>query len=154
MPSISPSSKEIMFADLDRELTVTRKVLDRLPPEHYGWKPHEKSMSLGQLALHVATLPDWIRGTIAEDELDAANAPRPPKELKDRKQLLELFDGHVAAVRAAVERFDPAKWNHPWTMRRGQQVIVTKPRSHVYRVWCLNHLIHHRGQLCLYLRLL
>ena len=119
MPSISPSSNEIAFADLERELMVTRKVLDRLPPEHYGWKPHEKSMSLGQLALHVATLPDWIRGTIAEDELDAANAPRPPKELKDRKQLLELFDGHVAAVRAAVERFDPAKWNHPWTMRRG-----------------------------------
>jgi uncharacterized damage-inducible protein DinB len=154
MNSNSPSPKEIAFNDLDRELTFTRKVLDRLPQEHFKWKAHEKSMSLGQLATHVATLPDWIRVTIAADELDAASAPRPPAELKDRNHLLEIFDAHVTALRPVVEQFDMAKWNHPWSMRRGQQVMVTRPRSYVYRIWCLNHMIHHRAQLCVYLRLL
>jgi uncharacterized damage-inducible protein DinB len=150
----TPSPKDVAFVDLERELAVTRKVLEKLPPQHYNWKPHEKSMSLGQLALHVATLPDWMKGTIGEDELDAASAPRPPKELKDRDHLLEIFDGHVAALRLVIEQFDMAKWNQPWSMRQGEQIIVTKPRSTVYRVWCINHLIHHRAQLCLYLRLL
>ncbi len=148
------SAKEIVFDDLERELGVTRKVLERLPEEHYTWKPHEKSMSLEQLALHVADLPDWARVTIGEDELDAASAPRPPKNLKDRKQLLERFDKNVAELRKAVKKFDMNKWDKPWSMRQGQEVIVSRPRSTVYRVWSLNHLVHHRGQLCLYLRLL
>jgi DinB family len=88
----SPTIGEIAFGDLERELAVTRKVLEKLPPEHYRWKPHEKSMSLGQLALHVAELPEWARGAIAQDVLDVAAAPRPPSELKDRQMLLERFD--------------------------------------------------------------
>jgi len=80
----TPTLKEIAFGDLERELAVTRTVLDRLPPEDYNWKPHEKSMSLRTLALHVAELPAWIRVTLAEDELDAASAPRPPAEVKDK----------------------------------------------------------------------
>jgi uncharacterized damage-inducible protein DinB len=150
----APSLKEIVFGDLERELAVTRTVLERLPQEHYGWKPHEKSMSLGRLALHVADLPDWIRLAIAQDELDAADAPPPPEELQDRKVLLARFDRNVAALREAVARFDVADLNRPWTMRSGPQVLVTRPRATVYRVWCVNHMIHHRAQLCLYLRLL
>ncbi|HEV2969548.1 MAG TPA: DinB family protein [Pirellulales bacterium] len=151
-PSLSP--KQIAFYDLDRELDATRPVLERLPEDRYDWKPHEKSMSLGQLALHVADLPDWTRVAIAQDELDAANAPRPPAVLKDRQELLGRFDRNVAALREAVARFDAATLNQPWTMRNGEQVMVTRPRALVYRVWCVNHLIHHRAQLCLYLRLL
>jgi uncharacterized damage-inducible protein DinB len=150
----SPLLKEVVFGGLERELTVTRTVLERLPEEHYSWKPHEKSMSLGCLARHVADLPDWVRITIDRDELDAADAPPPPKEPHDRKDLLARFDHNVAALREAVERFDVATLNRPWTMRNGSQVMVTRPRATVYRVWCVNHLIHHRGQLCLYLRLL
>jgi len=154
MSSPAPTLKQIAFGDLERELAVTRTVLERLPEQHYGWKPHEKSMSLGQLALHVAELPEWARVTIGQDELDAATAPRPPDKLKDRAQLLDRFDGHVAGLREAVEKFDAANLNRDWTMRNGKQVMVTKPRATVYRVWCMNHLIHHRAQLCLYLRLL
>lgn len=154
MESNLPTLKEIAFGDLERELAVTRVVLERLPQEHYEWKPHEKSMSLGRLALHVATLPDWIRVTIDQDDLDVATAPRPPEALKDRQELLGTFDRHVVALREAIARFDAANLNRPWTMRNGQQVMVTRPRAMVYRVWCVNHLIHHRGQLCLYLRLL
>ncbi len=150
----SSSAKDIAFSDLERELKITRPVLERLPPEHYGWRPHEKSMTVARLALHVADLPDWIRVTLDRDELDFADAPRPPSELNSREELLERFDRNVAAVRKLVADFDMSRWDQPWTMRNGEQVLVTRPRSVVYRVWCLNHLVHHRGQLCLYLRLL
>src|SRR5438874_2573047 len=134
MPSDTPSLKQVAFGDLERELSVTRTVLEHLPPEHFDWKPHEKSMSLGSLAIHVATLPDWIRVTLAQDELDAATAPQPPARVADRAALLALFDVHVAAVREAVERFDVKTFNHPWSMRNGSQVMVTRPRDVVYRV--------------------
>jgi len=150
----SLTAKEIEFGDLERELAVTRTVLERLPEEHYAWKAHEKSMSLGELALHVAGLPGWMRDTIGQDVLDVASAPPPPTELKDRAQLLGRFDETVAELRMAIERFDPAAWDRPWTLRNGEHVMVTRPRATVYRIWCLNHLIHHRAQLCVYLRLL
>jgi uncharacterized damage-inducible protein DinB len=152
--SNTPSLKEVAFGDLERELAVTRKVLERLPADHFDWKPHEKSMTLARLALHVADLPDWMRVTLAQDELDMASAPRPPAELKDSAELLGRFDRNVAALRETVAKFDIANLNRPWSMRNGDQVIVTRPRATVYRVWSLNHLIHHRAQLCLYLRLL
>lgn len=119
MNSPSPSLKDIAFGDMERELAVTRTVLDRLPPEYYGWRAHEKSMNLGQLALHVAELPNWIYVTIAHDELDASQTPRTPAQLKDKPELLARFDGHVAKVRNAVEHFDIANWNQLWTMRHG-----------------------------------
>lgn len=150
----TPSLKQIAFDDLERELAVTRTVLERLPAEHFGWKPHEKSMTLGRLASHVAELPDWIRVTIDRDELDVSAAPPAPQELRDGAELLARFDRNVAAVREAVARFDAATWSLPWSMRNGEQVMVARPRGFVYRVWCLNHLIHHRAQLCVYLRLL
>jgi uncharacterized damage-inducible protein DinB len=148
-----PSLKDLAFADLDRELTVTRKVLQVLPEQHYDWKPHEKSMSLGKLALHVTDLPDWARAAIAQDELDASNAPRSPAKAT-RTELLERFDRNATALRDAVANFDISKIDHNWTMRNGQHVIVTRSRWTVYRVWSINHMIHHRAQLCLYLRLL
>jgi uncharacterized damage-inducible protein DinB len=154
MESNQPSLKELFFWDLERELTVTRAVLERLPEEKYAWKPHEKSMSLGRLAMHVAYLPEWARATIAADEMDAAAAPRPPLDPEDRADLLARFDQNVAALRQAVGRFDAAEIGTNWTMRNGSCVLTSKPHATVYRIWCINHLVHHRGQLCLYLRLL
>jgi uncharacterized damage-inducible protein DinB len=153
MPN-DPLLTEAVFGDLERELAVTRKVLERCPPEHYDWKPHVKSMSLGRLAVHVADLPDWMRVTIGQDELDTASAPRPPAEVKTLDDLMLRFEKNVVALREAVARFDMAKLNDPWSMRNGAQVVVTRPRLMVYRVWCINHLVHHRAQLCVYLRLL
>ncbi len=143
-----------MFGDVERELMVTRKVLAALPLEKFDWKPHEKSMSLGQLGIHVATLPEWAMDALAHDVLDFATAPRPPKRVADTAELLKLFDEKAEALRAAVKAFDPAKWDGTWMMKNGEQVFTTQKRSKVYRVWCLNHMVHHRGQLCLYLRLL
>jgi len=154
MKSDTPSAKDSIFFDLERELAMTRKVLERLPEKQYAWKPHVKSMSLGQLAIHVATLPDWIRASLIGDSLDAASAPRPPSQVSGQKELLKIFDTNADALRAAVKDFDPAKYFDTWSFRRGEQIMTSKPRATVYRVWCLNHLIHHRGQLCVYLRLL
>ncbi len=152
--SAATSLKDLIFGDLEREIAVTRKVLERLPAAHFDWRPHEKSMTLGRLGVHVADMPDWIRATVAADELDAANAPRPPEKLTDNAELLARFDRNVTAMREAVAKFDVANWERTWTMRRGEQVIVTRPRPVVYRVWSVNHMVHHRGQLCLYLRVL
>jgi uncharacterized damage-inducible protein DinB len=151
---IVPTLKDVAFADLERELSVTRKVLEHLPPDYYGWKPHEKSMTLGKLALHVSDLPQWACDSIAHDELDVSQAPRSPDKLTDRKELLARFDRAVAALRQAVADFDAADIDANWTLRNGEQVFVARPRWTVYRIWSLNHLIHHRAQLCLYLRLL
>jgi uncharacterized damage-inducible protein DinB len=149
-----PALKDVMFCDLERELAVTRKVLAAIPADRLDWKPHAKSMSLGQLAIHVATLPEWLTQTLAQDALDVANAPRMPRAVANNAELLKLFDDRVAALRQAVAGFDPAGWEAPWALRNGEQVITTQPRWKVYRVWDLNHLVHHRGQLCVYLRLL
>ena len=102
----------------------------------------------------MADLPAWITATLDRDDLDTAGAPRPPAELKKSRELLDRFDRNAAAARDAVARFDMANFDKPWSMRSGEQVIVTRPRSLVYRIWCANHLVHHRGQLCLNLRLL
>jgi uncharacterized damage-inducible protein DinB len=146
--------KDAVFLDLEREIAVTRRVLEALPKSQFAWKPHAKSMSLGELAIHVADMPGWIRATLAADELDAASAPRPPKDGVDRAGLLARWDANVAQMRAAVAAFDMANWERDWTMRSGAAVIVARPRPVVYRVWSLNHMIHHRAQLCVYLRLL
>jgi hypothetical protein len=116
------SLKDVSFGDLEREIAVTRNVLERLPAAQFDWRPHEKSMTLGRLAIHVADMPDWIRATLAADELDAANAPRPPEKLADSAELLARFDRNVAAMREAVARFDVANWERPWTMRQGARV--------------------------------
>lgn len=149
-----PSLHGAIFGDVERELAVTRRLLEAIPDAHLDWKPHEKSMTLGQLAIHVAYLPDWARGAIESDVMDFATTPRPPKAVKDHAELVEHFDRNVAAFRKAISEFDPARYNAPWTLRNGSQVFVTSPRPVVYRIWSMNHLIHHRGQLCLYLRLL
>jgi uncharacterized damage-inducible protein DinB len=146
--------REIAFGDLKRELAVTRTVLERVPAEHFDWKPHAKSMSLLQLATHVADMPDWMVRTLDHDDLDMASAPQRPPAVTNREELLSRLDRGTAAVRECVARFDMSRLTGQWTMRNGTQVMVTRPRWHVFRIWCVNHMIHHRGQVCLYLRLL
>ncbi len=148
------SAHELIFGDLERELAVTRTVLERLPEDKFAWKPHEKSMNLGRLAMHVATLPDWAKSTIAQDGLDMATAPRPRVEPTDKKDLLAEFDKCANELRAVVKKFDAGRIGDVWTIRNGSHVMASKPKAMIYRVWCMNHMIHHRAQLCLYLRLL
>jgi uncharacterized damage-inducible protein DinB len=148
------SLKGVAFVDLQREIDTTRRLLERLPEEQFSWKPHEKSMNLGRLAMHVATLLQWFLTTLEHDELDFASPPQMPVEATSRDDLLRTFEQNAAAVTQAFAALDDAALSRPWTLRNGEQVLTTQSRAMVLRVWCLSHLIHHRAQLCLYLRLL
>jgi uncharacterized damage-inducible protein DinB len=146
--------KQIAYADLDREIATTRKVLERVPAGHFSFKPHEKSMNLGRLAMHVATLLQWASDTITKDELDLEKASPPRSDPKDTADLLAEFEKHATACKAALASLDDAALSQTWKLSKGGQQIYAAPRNYVLRVWCLSHLVHHRAQVCVYLRLL
>jgi uncharacterized damage-inducible protein DinB len=155
LPPSSPPLKQLVFGDLEHELATTRRVLGRVPEEHFSWKPHERSMSLGQLALHTANLLHWQAVILQQDEFDLATAAAPSKEgPASRDELLHTFDELAAIVQEALGRADEMALGRVWTLRRGDQVLLSQPRAAVLRGMGVSHMIHHRGQLCLYLRLL
>ena len=150
----SQSTKDAAFCDVERELAATRRVLERVPEEHFAWKPHEKSMTLQQLAGHVATMPIWCVLTLEQDGLNFTSPPHIPRDFSGREALLKTFDEHAAKFRQALAKLEDAGLQQTWTLQNGEQVVYTQSRAYVLRVWSVNHMIHHRGQLCLYLRLL
>ena len=146
--------KQLLFADFDQELATTRRVLERIPDDKLGWKPHEKSMALGGLGTHLANLVRWQVSMLRQDDYDfAANAPR-MNAMESREALLAFFDANVADLRGALEELSDEALSSDWTLRRGEQVIFKRPRAQVLRSFGLSHMAHHRGQLTVYLRLL
>jgi uncharacterized damage-inducible protein DinB len=142
-----------IIAELEREAATTRKMLERVPEEAFSWKPHEKSMSLGRLAGHVAELHGMFRAILTGDELDFASENYQPFAPANVSELLETFDKNVAeAVELLKAQTDEALMG-PWRMRSGEQVFFELPRVAVIRSMALNHIFHHRGQLSVYLRL-
>ncbi|MCB2408891.1 DinB family protein [Hymenobacter lucidus] len=144
---------QTLLPELDHELLLTRRMLARLPEEQFGWQPHPKSMTLGHLASHVADLLGGIDTTLKTTELDLATYDNPTPDASSRAELLErLTDNGVAAStalsNAAAEDFDVL-----WTLRYGEQVILSQSRADIMR-HLISHMIHHRGQLSVYLRLL
>ena len=148
------SIKDIAFGDIERELAATRRVLERVPEEHFGWKPHEKSMTLQALAGHVATMPIWCVLTLEQEGLNFTSPPHIPRDFTGRDAVLTTFDEHASKFRDAMKRLDDTALEQMWTLQNGEQVLYTATRSYVLRVWCVSHMVHHRGQLCLYLRML
>ena len=136
--------------EFDKEMATTRRLLGRVPSEKGRWKPHEKSFSLGHLAQLVATMPAWITGALRDDSMDLAAGPSYSYETTET--LLERFDAFVAEAGAAIDGTTDAQLDEPWSLRSGEAVLFTLPRGTVVRE-NLNHLIHHRGQLTVYLRL-
>lgn len=138
--------------ELDNEAKTTRRVLERVPAAKLSWKPHAKSMSLGQLALHVASSP----GAVAK--LAAASIDTPPSfsqpEAASSAEILEAHDASVASAKAAVNGWDDSKMMETWSMTVNGQVMMSMPRVALLRAIMLNHWYHHRGQLTVYLRLL
>src|SRR3954469_13051058 len=113
------SPKQIAFADLDREIAATRKVLARVPKEHFGFKPHEKSMNLGRLAMHVATLLQWAVDTITKDELDLDATTPPRSDPKDPADLLAEFETHATRCKAELAKLDEAALLRTWRLVKG-----------------------------------
>ncbi|XZF13757.1 DinB family protein [Chitinophagaceae bacterium MMS25-I14] len=143
-----------LIAELKKEAASTRKMLERVPAEQFGWKPHEKSMALGRLAAHVAELAGWTTMTIATDGLDFATMDYKPFQPQSTEDLVKYHDQEVENAIAALENATDEHLAGTWTMRNGEHVIMAAPRATVLRGAVNNHTYHHRGQLSVYLRLL
>lgn len=146
-----------MLPEFDQEMQGTRKVLERCPEEKWNWKPHDKSGTLGWLASHVATMVDWLPMTIKTEELDYAPVGGPswePPKIDNRQQLLAEFDKNVVAARAALANVSDAEMLKNWRLLAGGQEVFAMPRVACIRGMVMNHIIHHRAQLTVYLRLL
>ena len=143
-----------LLPEFDHEMAGTRRVLERVPLERGEFKPHPKSKSLGELASHVAELASWGSFTFETEVLDFADFDYRTPRHASRAELLAVFDRNVAGSRAALEAADDATALAPWTLRNGEQVFFTMPRIAVMRSMVLNHIVHHRAQLTVYLRLL
>lgn len=146
---------ETLIADFDEEVVTTRRVLAAIPDQHLDWKPHEKSMSLGQLAGHICEAPGWTRSMI-EPEFDFAAVARDytPFVPKSREALLATFAEKIASFHETFSGRDDAFMTANWRMKNGDVVFLSAPREKAVRQTVVHHMIHHRGQLTVYLRLL
>lgn len=146
-----------LIPEFDREMASTRKFLELVPEDKFTWKPHEKSMALGNLAGHIAELPDWGVHVLTRETLaltDAEGNPLfEPFRPSTRKQILEKFDGDVIKARELLDQTTDEAMGKTWTMTWKGQEVVKGPRAEVIRTWMFSHLIHHRAQLGVYLRL-
>jgi uncharacterized damage-inducible protein DinB len=144
-----------LLMEFDRESATTRKLLERVPDGRLDWAPHPRSMTLGKLAMHVATLPEWAKSLLG-DGFDLAAAPLDPSRAvpEHASGIVERFDKVVAEAKAVLAQLDDAKAVGGWSLTMGPKTLFTMPRIAVVRNFILNHVIHHRGQLSVYLRLL
>ena len=140
--------------ELTAEAATTRRVLERVPESHLAWRPHAKSMSLGQLALHVATLPRQLTDFIAGDTLDFSAAAAAPAAAASRQALLDDFAASIAHAQRYLEALTDTRALDTWTLMNGDRPLFAAPRAAVLRSFLFNHWYHHRGQLVVYLRLL
>ncbi len=147
---------EALLPEFDNEVAGIRKTLERVPEDKLGWKPHQKSMTMGGLATHLATLLSWAVTAVDTESLDLAPGGVPmagPAEAKSRKELLETFDKNVAAARKAIAGAADPHLLKPWALLHNGHQVLAMPRIAVLRSFVMNHAIHHRAQLGVYLRL-
>jgi uncharacterized damage-inducible protein DinB len=146
---------DALLAEFDQELATTRRLIERVPDAQLDWKPHRKSMSIGDLATHLCGLAGWGVFVAERPELDLnpdGKGVRPPA-LGSPAEMLKLFDENARKARAAIAAIPDPAMMEPWTLKNAGAVIFTLPRAAVLRTFVMNHIIHHRGQLTVYLRL-
>jgi uncharacterized damage-inducible protein DinB len=147
------SALESLLVEFDQEMAATRALLSRLPEQALAWKPHEKSFSLGGLAAHLAQLPQWGHQILESDGYELKASATGSADVPTGAAILETFDRHVAGVRQDLTRRSDAELAAPWTLRQNGQTLLTLPRLGAIRRFLIHHVIHHRGQLTVYLRL-
>jgi uncharacterized damage-inducible protein DinB len=147
---------EILLADYDTEIANTRRTLERVPEGKNDWVPHDKSMKLGKLAMHCATLPMFGVYVVEDEGMNMANSTRPHMDLNftTREACLKAADDAASKCRAAIAACSDEDWQKAWKFSFGEQVLFNEPRIKTFRMMCFNHLIHHTAQLGVYLRLL
>ena len=146
-----------LLPEFDHEMVTTRSLLERVPQEHADWKPHAKSMGLGALASHIGNIPTYGVAAMSGSELDLSpdsDSPLPRPGYRNTPMLLRTFDEHVRQAREAIAAASDEQLREMWSLKNGGQVVLQLPRAAVLRTLVMNHLIHHRGQLSVYLRLL
>ena len=141
-------------AEFREEASTTKRVLDRVPGDKLTWKPHEKSMSLGQLASHVATVPGGLARILQQDSFDVTQGSFVPPQPKNLKEILSAYDQSMRDGEQFLSDLTPQQANAMWHLRKGNKELFARPRIEVVRTIMLNHWYHHRGQLSVYLRLL
>ena len=147
---------QALLGEFDQEMANTRKTLERVPDSKLDWRPHPKSGTMAWLAGHVANLPSWINIIFDQDSLDlepGGVAPTPPPPPKSSREILEMFEKNLAAGRKALAGVSDEHLMKPWTLLKNGKTVLTMPRIAVLRGFIMNHMIHHRAQLCVYLRL-
>jgi len=144
---------QMFLKELDMEAKTTRKILSRIPDDKYDWQPHPKSMTMRRLATHVAELPSWITMTLTTSELDFASNPYKPEVINNTAELMNYFERTLEDAKAHLEAAKEEDLSESWTLRNGNEVYSTSPKSEVLRM-TYSQIIHHRAQLGVYLRLL
>jgi uncharacterized damage-inducible protein DinB len=146
---------DALLPEYDHEMGLTRRLLERVPDEDFAWKPHDRSMSLGALVTHLANIPTWTEAIADRPEFDMASVPpdATPPVPTSRKELLTRFDENVADARMRIAGKSDGELLAMWTFRKNGQVVFVMPRLAALRGFLMNHTIHHRGQLSVYLRL-
>lgn len=139
--------------EFEYEAATTRKILEVCPETDFHWKPHEKSMPLGRLAGHIAEIPTWIDMTLTTTELNFSQSDYKPRDYNTRKDLLSDFDKNVVSALKVMKAAKDADLFVHWALKNGDKTFFSLPRIAVLRTWCFNHLVHHRGQVTVYLRL-
>jgi uncharacterized damage-inducible protein DinB len=141
-----------LINELTQEGAVTRRYLERVPFDKAAFKPHENSETLGRLAIHVAEIVAWWKACLLNDELDFINFE--PRDITTTEQLLFYFDELLAEAITSLAEAKPGDFDKNWSMRHGEDILFTIPKKQVIRTFCMNHLVHHRAQLGVYLRIL
>lgn len=147
---------ETILPEFDQEMANTRKVLERVPEDKLDWQAHPKSHTIGWNANHLAEIPGWVEGTLAGTTWDIApvgGEPYQSPKLTTRREIVELFDRNVAAARKAIAAVRDEEMGQTWSLLKAGKPMITMPRAAVIRSFVLNHVIHHRAHLCVYLRL-
>lgn len=146
--------RTVALGDMDAELQSTRRALDAIPDESLGFRPHERSFTLGELATHLVTIPFWGVGILRDDTFDLATLPRDRNAaMASKAAILAKWDETAGVMRDALGGVSDEALLRTWTLKRGDQVVMSLPRAAALRSMVLSHMVHHRGQLTLYLRL-
>lgn len=144
--------KDAVLPEFDHEMATTRKVIERVPDDKFNYKPHDRSMTMGALASHIADMPTWAVVGIAQDSIDLAGGFK-PFQAASNAELLAAFDKNVSLARGTIAGTSDETFMKSWSLKRGDVTLMTLPKIAVVRSFVMNHVIHHRGQLSVYLRL-